>query len=287
MAKGVHGEALQHVRMLFEAGAVGGLTDRQLLERFRTRDGEAAEWAFAALVERHGPMILRVCRRTLRDEHAAQDAFQATFLVLVRKAGSLRAEGSLGGWLHSVACRVAACARGAEARRRAHERRAALTVDALTVDANGGGDDLGPALHEEIGRLPEAYRTAVVLCDLEGLTQDQAAQRLGCPSGTVRSRLARGRGRLRARLIRRGLTPLAGPWRPCLASEGATAAAAGGPDGSHGPPCDIHRHGADDRRGGLGDRIIGCRLEGPVSVIKPGGSPQQSWSSALPPVAPP
>ncbi len=145
MAKGVHGEALQHVRMLFEAGAVGGLTDKQLLERFRTRDGEAAEWAFAALVERHGPMILRVCRRILRDEHAAQDAFQATFLVLVRMAGSLRAEGSLGGWLHSVACRVAACARGAEARRRAHERRAALTVDALTVDANGGADDLGPA----------------------------------------------------------------------------------------------------------------------------------------------
>ena len=89
--KGVHSEALQHVRMLFEAGAVGGLTDRQLLERFRARDGEAAELAFAALVERHGPMILRVCRRTLRDEHDAQDAFQATFLVLVRKAGSLRA----------------------------------------------------------------------------------------------------------------------------------------------------------------------------------------------------
>ena len=130
MAKGIHSEALQHVRMLFEAGAVGGLTDRQLLERFRAREGEAAELAFAALVERHGPMILRVCRRTLRDEHDAQDAFQATFLVLVRKAGSLRAHDSLGGWLHAVACRVAACARAAEARRRVHERKVAEAATA-------------------------------------------------------------------------------------------------------------------------------------------------------------
>src|SRR4051794_27362138 len=110
MARGIDGETLRHVRMLFEAGAGGGLTGGQLLERFRARDGEAAERAFAALVERHGPMVLRVCRRSLCDEHDAQDAFQATFLVLVRKSGSLalRAQDSLAPWLHAVACRVAA-----------------------------------------------------------------------------------------------------------------------------------------------------------------------------------
>src|SRR4051794_23663998 len=93
MTRGGHGEALHQIRILFESGAVGGLTDGQLLERFQARDGEAGERAFAALVDRHGPMVWRVCRRTLRDEHAAQDAFQATFLVLVRKEGSLRAQG--------------------------------------------------------------------------------------------------------------------------------------------------------------------------------------------------
>jgi RNA polymerase sigma factor (sigma-70 family) len=224
MARGLHGEALQHVRMLFDAGAVGGLTDRQLLERFRAREGEAAELAFAALVERHGPMILRVCRRALRDEHNAQDAFQATFLVLVRKAGSLHTHDSIGGWLHAVACRVAACARTAQARRRAHERRAAAAAPASTRAGNDSGDDLGAVLHEEIGRLPERYRTAVVLCDLEGLTQDQAAQRLGCPSGTVRSRLARGRVRLQARLTRRGMAPAGGALATVLAAEVASAA---------------------------------------------------------------
>ena len=224
MAKGVNSEALQHVRMLFEAGAVGGLTDRQLLERFRAREGEAAELAFASLVERHGPMILRVCRRTLRDEHDARDAFQATFLVLVRKAASLGSQHSLGGWLHGVACRVAAHARAAEARRRLHERRVAEAATIPTPAANGGWDDLGTVLHEEIGRLPETYRAAVVLCDLEGLTQEQAAQRLGWPAGTVRSRLARGRGRLQIRLTRRGFAPFVGAVAALLTAEATTVA---------------------------------------------------------------
>jgi RNA polymerase sigma factor (sigma-70 family) len=224
MAKGIHSEASQHVRMLFEAGAVGGLTDTQLLERFQAREGEAAELAFAALVERHGPMILRVCRRTLRDEHDAQDAFQATFLVLVRRADSLHARDSLGGWLHGVACRVAACSRAAEVRRRVHERMVAEAAPNSTPAADVGWDDLGPVLHEEIGRLPETYRAAVVLCDLEGLTQDQAAQRLGWPPGTVRSRLARGRGRLQVRLTRRGLAPAVGTIASLLTAEAATAA---------------------------------------------------------------
>jgi RNA polymerase sigma factor (sigma-70 family) len=166
-------------------------------------------------------MILRVCRRALGDEHEAQDAFQATFLVLIRRAGSLQGHESLGGWLHAVACRVATCARAAQARRRARERRMVETA-AATIKTEGW-DDLGTVLHEEIGRLPAAYRAAVVLCDLEGLTQEQAAQRLGCPSGTVRSRRARGRARLQARLARRGLAPAAGGLAALLAAEAAGA----------------------------------------------------------------
>jgi RNA polymerase sigma factor (sigma-70 family) len=229
MGRDVHGEALRQVCRLFEAGAVGRLTDAQLLERFRAREGEAAEWAFAALVERHGPMVWRVCRRSLRDEHDAEDAFQATFLVLVRRADTLevRAQCSLGGWLYGVAGRVSACARASRARRRAHERRAAQRTPPPPASPSPAEDreDLGRLLHEELARLPATYRAAVLLCDLEGLTQDQAAQRLGWPPGTVRSRLARGRRRLQGRLSRRGLAPSAGALATWLSAEAATAGA--------------------------------------------------------------
>jgi hypothetical protein len=107
------GAALRHVRTLLSSGTVAALTDGQLLERFATRDGEAAEMAFAALVERHGPMVLRVCRRILADTHDAHDAFQATFLVLVRRAGSIRSRDSMASWLHGVAYRTASCVRPA------------------------------------------------------------------------------------------------------------------------------------------------------------------------------
>jgi RNA polymerase sigma factor (sigma-70 family) len=223
MARNGHGVILRQVRTLFNTGSSGGLTDRQLLERFRARGGDAAEQAFAALVERHGPMVLRVCRRTLRDPHDAQDAFQATFLVLVRKAGSLWSHDSIGPWLHAVACRVSACARASEARRRAHERRAAEAAILFSPEEGPAWDDLGQVLHEEISRLPERFRAAVVLCDLEGLTQEQAARQLGWPAGTVRSRLARGRDRLHARLTRRGLAPSAGALAGLLAAESARA----------------------------------------------------------------
>ncbi len=222
MAKAGQGIVLREVSRLFEVGSLGGLTDKQLLDRFRTRDGDAAEHAFAALVERHGPMVLRVCRHSLGDAHDAQDAFQATFLVLVRKAGSLWASDSLGPWLHAVASRVSASARASEARRKIHERRAAET--ATTSFEPPEFDDLGRALHEEIDRLPEKFRAAVVLCDLEGLTQEQAAGQLGWPSGTVRSRLARGRGRLQMRLTRRGLAPTIGTLSALIAAESAPAA---------------------------------------------------------------
>jgi RNA polymerase sigma factor (sigma-70 family) len=205
MAKEPGGTTLRHVHTLFNLGAVGGLADGQLLERYTTCTGEEAELAFATLVERHGPMVLRVCRDLLRDEHAAHDAFQATFLVLVRRAGSLWTRDSLGPWLYQVAVRVARNARSTAARRRRHERRAA-TLAARFVGGEGR-DDCGPVLHEELCRLPERYRAVIVLCGLEGLTQEQAARHLGWPIGTVQSRLARGREALRGRLIRRGLAP--------------------------------------------------------------------------------
>jgi RNA polymerase sigma factor (sigma-70 family) len=190
---------------LFELGPLGGLTDGQLLEQFTTRPPGAAEAAFAALVERHGPMVLRVCRGVLADPHDVLDAFQATFLVLVRKARGLWVEDSLGPWLHQVAYRTAACSRSDAARRRKHERRAAGLRASIALDeGEEAGLDRERALHEEIARLPDRYRVPLVLCFLEGLTQEEVARKLRWPIGTVKSRLARARERLRGRLNRRG-----------------------------------------------------------------------------------
>jgi RNA polymerase sigma factor (sigma-70 family) len=197
--------ALQCVRTLFEAGTLGGLTDGQLLEKFSTREGGTSEAAFAALVERHGSMVLRVSRSILFDSHAAEDAFQATFLVLAQKSKSLKVRDSLGPWLHQVAFRVASCARAAATRRRKHERRAAEMMAPSAFESPP--EDFGPVLHKELAALPERYRAVVVLCCLEGLTHAQAARQLGCPIGTLQSRLARGRQRLQDRLARRGIAP--------------------------------------------------------------------------------
>jgi len=206
VANGQNGAVVRLIHTVFAAGTVAGQSDGQLLARFATRGEDAAELAFSALVERHGPMVLRVCRGILRDEHDAQDAFQATFLVLARKAGSLWARDSLGPWLYGVAFRTASCARSAEIVRREHERRAAgLTTRVVVAEENW--DDLGWVLHEEISRLPERYRRPILLCYFEGLTHDQAASQLNWPVGTVRSRLARARERLRTRLTRRGVAP--------------------------------------------------------------------------------
>jgi HlyD family secretion protein len=209
--------ALGELRTLFSVGAIGDLTDGQLLERFATDRGEVAERAFATLVERHGPMVLRVCRSVLVDAHDAQDAFQATFLVLVRRARALWVRDSLGPWLHQVAFRTAACARTKAARRRRHERRAALPTEEVRAEVE---NRIGAALHEEIERLPERYRAPLVLCDLEGSTHEQAARHLGWPVGTIKSRLSRGRERLRDRLARRGFAPGVG----LLAARGLQAA---------------------------------------------------------------
>ncbi len=203
---------------LFRDGVMGTHSDAQLLERFTTRDGDTAAMAFETLLARHGPMVLRVCRSILRDEHASEDSFQATFLVLARKARNLRVRDTLGPWLHAVACRVASCARSSESRRKRHERRVAETASSSGNHASPS--DWEGVLHEEVNRLPDRYRQPLVLCYLEALTGEEAAKRLDWPLGTVRSRLARGRERLRVRLTRRGLAPATG-----LATIGAAESA--------------------------------------------------------------
>ena len=174
-----------------------------MVERFVLRRDEAA---FAALVDRHGAMVLRVCRQVLFDEHDAQDASQATFLVFSRRANSIRGRESVASWLYGVALRVAAKARVAAARRRAHERRAGEAASGRVIETDLGIEPERARwkwLHDELERLPESFRSPLILCYLEGLTQEQAAAQLRCPIGTVQSRLARGREKLKARLARR------------------------------------------------------------------------------------
>jgi RNA polymerase sigma factor (sigma-70 family) len=197
MADAHHAFPSRHLRILFEAGTVVGLTDRQLLDLFVASRDEAA---FTALVERHGPMVLRVCGEVLANHHDAQDAFQATFLVLARCAGSIRSRDSLASWLYGVASRVSACDRSASARRRRHERNwAALHAEQFSNEETTR-EPSGPLLHAELGRLPERFRAPVVLCYLEGRTYEEAAQLLGCPVGTIKSRLSTARTRLTRRL---------------------------------------------------------------------------------------
>ena len=200
---------VRDIQTLLTVGGVGGLTDGQLLERFVDRR-EAAGSAFAVLVGRHGPMVWGVCRRILNDPNDAADAFQATFLVLARKAGSVRVDDSLGRWLHGVSLKVAKRARTTAARRSARERPGVETIASPQPAPDRA--ELLAELDEEIGRLPERYRSAVVLCDLGNLSHEEAARQLGCAVGTVGSRLSRGRERLRDRLTRRGLAPSPGLW---------------------------------------------------------------------------
>ena len=192
--------------VLFDLGSAVGQTDGQLLARLAA-GGSGAELAFQAVVERHGPMVLRVCRRVLRDPHEAHDAYQATFLVLARRAGSIRDPDALASWLHGVALRAAGTLRAATARRRRHESRAAEARQTWTGAPEPADPELEMVLHREIARLPARERLTVVLCDIEGRSYQEAASRLGCPVGTVKSRLNTARTRLRSRLIRRGIVP--------------------------------------------------------------------------------
>ena len=194
------------VRAAVDAGGATGATDGELLERFAAGRDEAA---FAALLRRHGPMVLGVCRRILHDSHEAEDAFQATFLVLVRKAASIAKRQSVGSWLHGVAYRTAWKAKTRAHRRRACERQAVNRPIPDPVEEILWRDLL-PVLDEEVHRLPEKYRAPVVLCYLEGRTYAEAARQMGCSKGTVANRLAEARERLRDRLTRRDVAvPLA------------------------------------------------------------------------------
>ena len=221
MATGRRGDVLRGFRTLFEVGSISGLSDAELLERSSARGSATAELAFAALVERHGPMVLRVCRKALGDPHDAHDAFQSTFLVLARKAEAIRDTRSVASFLHGVALRVAASSRAAEARRRRHERRKA--EDAPSTVLLEEPSEIGAILHHEVGRLPGRYRDAVVLCYLEGHTCEEAAGHLQLPVGTIKSRLSWARQRLRDRLTKRGLAPAAGAVATILAAEAAHA----------------------------------------------------------------
>jgi RNA polymerase sigma factor (sigma-70 family) len=183
------------------AAPADATSDAELLARFTAGHDQGA---FAGLVARHGPMVLGVCRRILRDAHDAEDAFQATFLVLARKAGSICKGESLASWLYGVAYRVAVKARAGAARRRAREQRA-VEMSAADPLLDMTVREVQQVLHEELHQLPEKYRAPLVLCYLEGKSQEEAASQLGWSKGTTRGRLDRGRDQLRKRLARRGL----------------------------------------------------------------------------------
>lgn len=196
------GRLLRQLRTVLRPRAGDGPTDGHLLERFLAeRDGEA----FAELVRRHGPMVLGVCRRTLGHRQDAEDAFQATFLVLVRRAAAVAPREAVGNWLHGVARRTAQGARRAAARRRCKETDVAPDPRAEPRPDDVWGD-LRPVLDEELAGLPEKYRLAVVLCDLEGRARKEVARQLGLPEGTLSSRLTAARRKLADRLARRGVT---------------------------------------------------------------------------------
>jgi RNA polymerase sigma factor (sigma-70 family) len=195
---------LQIILQVVEDPEVREASDRDLLQRFRERR-EAA--AFHVLLRRHGPMVFEVCRGVLGNEANAADAFQATFLILARKAASIRKAASVGNWLHSVAYRTALQARAQEAARKKSEAQAPARH--LSEPDDWTWREVRAALHEEPSRLPERYRAALVLCYLENKTQDQARAQLGLAKSTVKERLERGKELLRARLVRRGLGPAA------------------------------------------------------------------------------
>jgi RNA polymerase sigma factor (sigma-70 family) len=220
MAGNTMSGVVRHLRRAVLRRDADGLSDGQLLECFvADRDGAA----FAALVRRHGPMVLGVCRRVLRHRHDAEDAFQATFLVLAKKAGSVRPRELVGHWLYGVARRTALKARTAAARRQARERRMG---ELCTSPLRGEADhrfELEALLDDAVQGLPERYRVPLVLCELEGKSRRQVARQMGVPEGTVSSRLARARHLLARRLTARGLSLSAGAVGAILTQQTATA----------------------------------------------------------------
>jgi RNA polymerase sigma factor (sigma-70 family) len=222
MARESASQTLRNLGTLFALGTIGGLTDAQLLERFLDRDGVDREDAFAVLVQRHGPMVLGVCRRRLSGSADAEDAFQAVFLVLARKAATVRSGEGLKAWLYAVAVRTTKEAQRRSARQRAREE---AMRDRLkeTSAPEKERTELLDLFDEEFDRLPSRFRDPLLLCELEGTSRQEAARRLGLPEGTLSSRLARGRSMLRDRLTRRGVAFGAG-LSTLLKTEAANAA---------------------------------------------------------------
>jgi RNA polymerase sigma factor (sigma-70 family) len=201
MATGQLRAVVRHLRRTPLVPDGGGLTDRHLLEQFLARRDEAA---FEALVRRHGPMVLGVCRRVVRNLHDAEDAFQATFLILARKANTIHCLDSVASWLHGTAFRAALATQTAPWRRR--EKQVKAMPEPEAVAAAEIWSELRPVLDQELERLPDKYRAAIVLCDLEGKRRKEAARQLGVAEGTLSGRLTKARRLLAARLARRGVS---------------------------------------------------------------------------------
>ncbi len=194
---------VDHLKTLFAAGTLTGLGEGELLERFLAHRDEAA---FEEILARHAPMVLGICRRWLDDPHDVDDAFQAVFLILVRNASTLRVRSSLSSWLYGVSLRVAHRSRANSARRRACEHRYARALAMpQSLETHQPDPETLLILDEEIRRLPEKQQAAIVLCLVQGKTHEAAAAELGCPLGTIKSRVATCRATLASRLSRRGL----------------------------------------------------------------------------------
>jgi RNA polymerase sigma factor (sigma-70 family) len=220
MARGQLKNLIEYLHQLADPASAGQPTDGELLQRFAYQGDEAA---FRTLMQRHGPMVLATCRRILRDVHEAEDGFQATFLVLARKACSVVKHGSLGSWLYRVAYHIAINARARAAKQRAREREVANMPRAVKMASEAGGE-LAQLLDEELRQLPEKYRAPLVLCYLEGKTYEEAARELSWPTGTMSRRLGRGQELLHRRLVRRGLTLSMAALGQALAAHASAAA---------------------------------------------------------------
>jgi cytochrome c peroxidase len=225
MSQTASDSVLRSIRRLVEDESARHLSDQHLLRQFSDRRDEAA---FGILLRRHGPMVLNVCRGVLGNRADAEDAFQATFLILARKAASIRKSESVGSWLYGVAYRTALKARARSAARQKNEARASARAAAEPDDLTWR--EAQRVLHEELTGLAERYRVPLVACYLEGKTQDEAAAQLGVAKSTLKERLERGRSLLRARLVRRGLGPaavlFAAAWPSANASASLPAALA-------------------------------------------------------------
>jgi RNA polymerase sigma factor (sigma-70 family) len=211
--------ASRDLKLLFSEGTLHGLSDGRLLERFGTYREEAA---FEVLVRRHGPMVWGVCRRVLRNHHDAEDAFQATFLVLARKGDAIAHRELVANWLYGVAHQTAMKARSTRAKRRMREGQV-IDVPEPEATSEDFPDDLTESLDRELSRLPDKYRIPIVLCELEGMSHRAAAEQLGWPIGTVSGRLSRARAMLAKRLVRQGMALSIGSLEVLLAQESVSA----------------------------------------------------------------